>query len=230
MINMVKTQDLTGKVFGLLTVIKQVEDRVSNSGRREAMWLCRCECGNYKTVRATSLRKGNTRSCGCYRSNKSKERMSELVSVHGLSNTRIYKTWRSMIDRCENPKNKSYKNYGARGIKVSEEWHDLECFIAWAKSHGYEEDLTIDRVDSSKGYNANNCRFVDRKVQNNNTRRNHYLEFNGERLTMAQWAEKTGISYNAIKSRINKHGWDIERTLTTPTNYKLKNKVSQQYS
>lgn len=121
-----------------------------------------------------------------------------------------------MLERCENKNNRSYYLYGGKGIDVCEEWHDFMLFYEWAMNNGYDDSLTIDRIDNSKDYCPGNCRWTDRKAQNNNTSRNHLMTLNGETKTMAQWAEETGISYTAIKSRVNKHGWSDEKALTTP--------------
>lgn len=200
---------MIGKKFGRMLVIDYAEDFVSPCGRRTAGVLCQCDCGNTKRVRAKVLQSGNTKSCGCYRS----EASSSRLRTHGQTNSSLHKKWRSMLSRCRDSKD---KNYGAKGIRVCDDWLDFENFRKWAEENGYEEGLTIDRVDNSKGYCPENCRWADRKTQNNNTSRNHLITFNGETKTMAQWSEITGISYHAIKSRLNKHGWSVERALTTP--------------
>ena len=159
---------------------------------------------------------GKTKSCGCLRKENSAKRLKQLNTKHGFGGTRIYKTWKNMIDRCENEANKSYNTYGKKGIKVCEEWHDVSKFLKWAKRNGYEDDLTIDRIDSTKGYCPENCRWVNRKVQNNNTSRNHFLSYKGKTQTLAQWAEEININYACLKSRINM-GWSVEKALTTPS-------------
>ena len=203
---------MIGKKFGRLLVLDRADDYIAKSGWRERAVLCQCDCGTVKRLRASVVSSGNTKSCGCYR----KEVSSAKAKTHGLSNSRIHRTWSLMKDRCERVGSKSYKNYGAKGIKVCDEWHDFAVFADWAFENGYDDTLTIDRIDSSKNYCPSNCRWVDRKVQNNNTSRNHRITYNGETKTMAQWSEITGISYAAIKSRLNKHGWSVERALTTP--------------
>lgn len=205
-----------GDKFTRLTVMKQLDDYIDKSGRKDKRWLCLCECGNEKIVRGSYLSGKVTRSCGCLRSEKSSERLKNTVK-HGFAGTRIYHTWRLMIDRCENTNNKSYKNYGGKGIKVCAEWKNVENFVNWSKAHGYADNLTIDRIDSKKDYSPDNCRWVDRKTQNNNTSRNHLLTYNGKTQTLAQWSEETGINYGCLKTRINKLGWSVEKSLTTPS-------------
>lgn len=207
--------DLIGKKYGRLEVVGRAQDRILPSGKKEVMWICKCECGNFKNVRAESLKRGNTISCGCYRKEYSQKRARNRTK-HGFGGQKIYKVWKSMIDRCENPKNKSYKNYGEVGISVCDEWRSVDNFVKWAQKAGYKEGLTLERVDNSCGYNPNNCIWADRYTQNNHTSRNHMLEYKGKTQTIAQWAREFNISYCALKSRINKYGWSVEVALETP--------------
>lgn len=208
-------KDLSKIKFGRLTVLNKDADRILPSGRRESMWLCKCDCGNIKSVRGASLVSGNTSSCGCLRREKSSSRMSAR-RTHGFGGTKIYKIWQSMLRRCEVESSKSFKNYGALGVRVCDEWHSVDVFCNWAISNGYLEGLTLERIDNQLGYCPDNCIWADRFVQNNHTSRNHTITFNGETLTMAQWSRRTGISYDAIKARLNKYGWSVEKALTTP--------------
>lgn len=120
-----------------------------------------------------------------------------------------------MLQRCENPKNKSYPNYGGRGITVCEEWHNTRNFIEWALKNGYSDKLSIDRIDNDKGYSPNNCRWTTTKVQANNKRVCHYIKAFGRTLTTAQWAELAGMDRKTIRLRIAS-GMTPEETLTTP--------------
>lgn len=129
---------------------------------------------------------------------------------------RLYSVYRGMKSRCYSKKNKSYRLYGGRGIKVCDEWlNDKNKFIEWAIKNGYKKGLTIDRVDGDKGYNPINCRWVDRYVQNNNTNRNTFVTYKGKTHTLAEWARITGISYKAIFHRYSRK-WSTERMLTQP--------------
>lgn len=135
---------------------------------------------------------------------------------HGLSHSRIDNIYKSMIDRCENPNNHNYYKYGAKGIRVCEEWkEDKTIFFEWAFSHGYSPELTIDRKDNSLGYTPQNCRWVTYKRQNNNRSNNRIIEAFGERKTMAEWAEAVNIPYPTIIARIDRYGWNAERALST---------------
>lgn len=117
--------------------------------------------------------------------------------------------------RCKSNKGQYAHIYSNKGIKVCEEWQDFEPFYEWAMNNGYSDALTIDRIDSDGDYCPENCRWVDMKVQSNNTSRNVYIEFEGECHTLAEWADIVGISYSGMANRY-KRGWSVERMLTTP--------------
>lgn len=189
--------DLTGQRFGRLTVIK----RAPNKGHsQQASWECLCDCGNTVNVVGYCLRNGDSRSCGCYY----KETRGDTYKIHGKRHTRIYNTWCSMKERCNTPSNTSYKNYGARGITVCSEWQEFEPFYEWAMSHGYTDELSIDRIDVNGNYSPDNCRWVTKKTQANNTRANHYVTRNGVTHTVTEWCEILGISRSTVVKRIAK--------------------------
>lgn len=166
---------------------------------------CNIEFENRKHKEATfcSVKCGNT-----YR--------NKLNSKHGMFGTKIYKVWESMKQRCYNPKCKAYSNYGARGITVCEEWHKFICFYEWSKASGYDEKLTIDRIDNNGNYHPSNCKWSTPKEQNNNSRSNNIVEYNGVRKNLTQWSELLGIHRDTLYSRIFERGWDIEKSLTMP--------------
>lgn len=203
--------DLTGSRFGRLVVIRRGEDYVSPKGYVAVNWVCQCDCGNQTVVRGCNLKSGASTSCGCERVDHPNRR------THGQKNTRLYQTWKGMKDRCYRENNASWPEYGGRGITVCDEWRDsFEAFYDWSMKNGYNDSLTIDRVDNDAGYGPDNCRWVDTVSQQNNKRNNHIIEFNGERHTMAEWSRISGVEYHKLKDRINKCGWDVERALTTP--------------
>lgn len=200
-------KDITGMKFGRLTVL-----RLSHKdNRKECHWLCKCECGNQKVVSGNKLRSGNTKSCGCLQ----KEFLDgRLRRKHGLTNTKLYATWENMKHRCEDPKNWMYPNYGGRGIKVCEEWHNSSTFFEWAYSHGYKEGLTIERIDVNGNYEPGNCTWIPIKNQYLNRTDSHFVTAFGKTQTISEWAKESGIKYDTIERRLNQYGWDAERAVT----------------
>lgn len=205
--------DMLNQKVGRLLVI----ERAGSNKDGKAVWLCKCDCGNELKVIGKEMRTGHTLSCGCLR----KETTSEMATKHGNCNHPLYRVWHGMINRCEKPKHKNYREYGARGIKVSLEWHKFEKFFAdmvetydiHIKEHG-KINTTLERVNNSADYSKDNCIWTTRKQQGNNTRRNRFITFNGETKTLAQWAESLGINYGTLSSRINRQGLTIEDAFT----------------
>lgn len=163
------------------------------------MWVCRCDCGKETTVTGYALRQGTTVSCGC-----------KKITHHLANKERLYNTWKCMRQRCFNPNNPSYPHYGGKGVKICDEWMDYAGFRKWALENGYSDDLSIDRINVDGDYCPENCRWADDKVQMNNQSRNRIILHEGKSYTMAQLAEKLGLSYSALQHRIER-GWSIER-------------------
>lgn len=194
-----KKEDLTGRRFGRLTVIAETDERRNGA----VMWLCKCDCGNYTTVRANHLKRGGVMSCGCYN--------RDIITRHGLSKTRLHSIWSDMLDRCTNPSSKEADRYINRGIKVCDEWLTFENFAEWAYANGFREDAkrgdcTLDRIDNNGNYEPSNCRWVDMKVQGRNRRNNVVIECNGESHCLSEWAEILGESYSKLVNRHHR-GW-----------------------
>lgn len=124
-----------------------------------------------------------------------------------------------MRTRCNNKKRHDYKEYGGRGIKVCNEWDNYENFRDWSLMNGYANNLSIDRIDNNSGYSPDNCRWTTQSQQMRNTRKNKFLEFNGERKTLVEWSEITGIKYHTLKNRVNKYGYSDEEALTIPVKH-----------
>ena len=135
-------------------------------------------------------------------------------TIHGKSHSRIYQIWNSMKQRCSNPRAISYKNYGAKGVVVCDEWErNFETFYKWAMSNGYEEHLTIDRINSNGNYCPENCRWATPEEQQHNTSYNRVYSYKGVTRDVTQWAEVMGVSRNMLYKRLNR-GWTIEKALT----------------
>ena len=203
-----KFTNLVGKKFGKLQVIELF------SRDKKAKWLCECECGNKKIVSQNNLLSNNTRSCGCL--------FKEVHKIgnpkHNLYHHRIYKIWKSMKYRCYLKTHQHYERYGGRGIKVCDEWkNNVENFYNWSMQNGYKEDLTIDRIDNNGNYEPSNCRWVDRITQQNNTKKNKYYDYNGEKLTLSQICRKYNINYSTLYHRLEKNN-DIKKAIETPIN------------
>lgn len=212
--------DMIGKKFGRLTVIKRVDDSVSKTGRRNACYLCRCDCGNSKVVQGRHLRDGSTVSCGCYaRENKSEIAKKYIAPKrcdwHSLINTRIYRIWGNMVNRCTNKNNPVYDRYGGRGICVCDEWRAFTTFYDWTTHNGYNEELTIDRIDNNDGYNPENCRWVGLVEQENNKRNNVIVTYKDNDYTLSELGRKYNIPYKVLHNRI-RLGWSVERAVEQP--------------
>ena len=198
---MSKIKNLSGLKFGKLTVMERAEDKRSQNGRNHIMYICKCDCGKQVVVKAENLRSGNTKSCGCLSSEKTKERLKK----HGMHGTRIYVIWQGMKSRCNNPHSLSYANYGNRGIKVCNEWqNDFDAFKDWAYKNGYKDNLTLDRIDNNKGYSPSNCRWATNSEQQLNKRNNHIVYYKGDYIPLAKLSNITGINAGTLRSRLNK--------------------------
>lgn len=196
----------------MLTVTKIVP-RTNSNTRCEAV----CECGVSKTYELSNLKRGHVKSCGCVR-------FCGTKPTHGLSKTRLYKTYLGMIARCYDSTKHNYSHYGGRGITVCEEWRsDVSAFQKWAVENGYNDNLQIDRIENNKGYSPDNCRFVTPKQNANNKSDNRLITLNGITKTVAQWAEEKGVTYNTIWNRV-KRGWDVAKAIETPMRLRMSNK------
>lgn len=211
-------KDITGQRFDHLVAIKPI-DRNSHGN---TIWMCKCDCGNYHATTVTYLKLGHCKSCGCVRYDKIKE----IRTKHGMTRTRIYRIWQNMKNRCRHPNNPRYKDYGARGITYCEEWEKFELFYEWAQKTGYNDKLTIERIDNNKGYSPDNCRWATTEEQQYNKRTTHFLTYKGETKSMAEWSKIKGIKLQTLAARINHMHWDVEKALETPPMHSGKDKVN----
>jgi len=208
-----KVIDIIGNRFGRLIVISRVENYRATNG---AQFLCKCDCGNEKTVQSAKLRNGHTKSCGCYRVDFSQKK----AIIHGMSKSHIYGIWVKMIQRCENPNDPGYYKYGGRGIKVCERWHDFTAWHADMRDRPSPQH-SIERINNNGNYEPGNCRWATNKDQANNRRNNIMINLNGVIKTIAQWSDVTKIPQYTIHNRIHVLHWPIERALTErPNSYR----------
>lgn len=175
--------NMKGKKFGYWEVKEYIG---------EGKWLCLCECGSLKKVSGSTLRNKTSTNCGCKN------------IKHGCEGTKIYRLWSYMKERCYSENHKSYKNYGGRGIKVCDEWLEAKTFIEWCFKNGYEEGLSLDRIDVNGNYEPNNCRFITIKEQQRNKRNSKFIEINGVTKVASEWAELAGLDRQTIYYRIKK--------------------------
>lgn len=203
------TEDWAGKRYGHLVI-----ERYENKN-----FICKCDCGNTKSVKPSYLFNGKQTTCGLQCPiHKEKNK--------GYTHTRLYRIWSGMKGRCGNPNNESYERYGGRGITVCKEWKEsFECFRSWALENGYQENLTIDRIDGNKGYSPDNCRWATYKEQRKNeANRYTYSEYvpygkvyevDGASKTLKEWAKTVEITPQALAYRI-KRGMTIEDAVSAP--------------
>lgn len=209
-------QDLTGKTFGRLYVIKRnPNDYITPStGKHTPRWDCVCRCGETSIVTSPQLKFGRTQSCGCLQ----RERAAKANTTHGGRYERLHQIWSNMKNRCYNPKYAEHKNYKDRGISVCEEWLEYESFRKWALSNGYDDsvdrgELTLDRIDVDKGYYPDNCRFVDMFVQANNKTNNIKYTIHGIERTLSEWADFYDVPYNKLYYQVRTKGLSIEKVI-----------------
>ena len=187
--------DLTGRRFGRLTVIRKTDQRGPDGG---IIYECLCDCGNTCLVWGNKLtRKGHSakRSCGCLH--------DETHPQHGGSKTPLYHKWKGMRERCYDPKSKQFHDYGGRGISVCEEWrNDFAAFREWAIENGYEKGLSIDRIDVNGNYCPENCRWITLEEQQRNKRNVKPITWNGETHLLPEWADILGIKYGTLWKRM----------------------------
>ncbi len=210
--------DLTGKKIDRLTVIKNIGFKYYKD-RRLQNYLCLCDCGNYceRTIANLNV-KNRFHSCGCYKLEQVIEighQPTNALKKHGKSDERIYDTYHSMKRRCYKDTDKYYDNYGGRGIKVCEEWlgnNGFNNFYNWAINNGYQDNLTIDRIDVNGDYSPQNCRWSTRQEQMENTRRTRKFTINGETHSLTWWANKYNIPRSTVYYRLER-GLNIEEAL-----------------
>lgn len=194
---MVKPLDLSGHKFGKLTAIRWTGKSLHKYGR---VWLCKCECGNFREVPVMFLRHGSIHQCTSCGNNSTEERERKFAekmknALRENRRDKLRNVWRNMKQRCYDPKHKYYKYYGGRGIFVCKEWlDDFEQFKEWAILNGYSDNLTIERIDNDKGYSPDNCRFATRHEQAFNRRNTLFVIFKGKHIPVAELVYDLGLN------------------------------------
>lgn len=204
-------KNISGQKFFRLTALHVAGK--DKSGRKK--WLCKCDCGNEKIVLSDNLCRGVTKSCGCW----NKEQKVRLNTTHGMSQMPIHSLWLKMIDRCLNPNNKAFNNYGGRGISVCERWLKFENFFEDMGNR--PEGKSLERIDNQKGYSKENCCWATDTEQARNKRNNHLIEYMGHKKSIAEWAEILNIKYHTLFNRLCVYGFSIEIAMTMPVRGKL---------
>lgn len=213
------TEEWSGKKIGHLTILKY-------QGKPNRGFVCKCDCGNTVVRKPTYLLDNAKAYCGT----RCRYYQEEVTPLNGESSNRIYRILRGMKDRCNNPKNQGYYLYGGRGIKVCDEWQDYFTFKEWALTHGYRDDLSIERIDNDKGYEPSNCTWIPREDQWKNThpaytfkerdaeklREKRLVEIDGERHLKKEWCDIYGITEPAVRYRMKHYGMSFEEALKMP--------------
>lgn len=190
---------MTGQRFEMAVVI----DRAPNKSATDtnARWNMQCDCGKKFVSYGQDMRKGKVKSCGCLTRGTFGARSRNFNETHGMTDTRAYRIWNGMLNRCRNPRNGNYNRYGGRGIKVCEEWESFEKFIS---DMGFPpEDMSLDRIDGNGNYCKENCRWATRAEQSANRRSNVFLTHNGVTMTVTEWGRALGIASTSMFGRLN---------------------------
>jgi len=202
-----------GRTFGRWVVVGPALSKIRSDGRNRGMHVVRCACGTERDVPTTDLTSNKSRSCGCLKREMTSKRHTTHGATRGRQTTSEYRAWVNMLARCRYPHH--HKNHAGRGITVCDRWRDsFETFL---------EDLgprptkkhTVERIDNSKGYEIENCRWATRQEQGRNKRNNLLLTLHGETLCLQAWSDRLEIHRTTLADRLRR-GWSIERTLTEP--------------
>lgn len=205
---MSRAPELVGKTFGRWTVVSRAPNRGT-----AAQWVCECSCGASRIVLAGVLRRGKSKSCGCYQA----ELTSARFTKHGASRrggTSEYNTWAGMNGRCHNPNEQWFKIYGGKGVRICDRWSGSEGFTNFLADMGYKpsDQHSIERIDGDGNYEPSNCIWATKVQQSRNTSRNRYLTYNDETHCLAEWAEIRGIPRKTLTARL-RYGWPLNQAL-----------------
>jgi hypothetical protein len=214
----VNFQDITGQVFGRLTVIEYNGRRETPSGSFKSEWKCACECGNQAFATTPRLRSGAVRSCGCL----ARELNSARMTTHGLSQTPEYQIYCGMVERCGSPKSKDWPRYGGRGIKVCDEWlASPEKFVNDMGPRPSKQH-SIERINTDGPYSAANCTWATAKEQCNNKTNTRRIRAFGVNRPITEWAAINGLKASTIARRLDAYRWLPELAVSKPARVWLK--------
>ena len=199
--------DRTGQRYGRLVVVKHA----GRSKQGQVIWRCLCDCGGETVCRGNHLPNGAIQSCGCLH----REMTSAISRTHGLTGTQVITAYRNARARCQNPNNKSWPDYGGRGIQFL--YPSVEALVADI-GHPPSSAHTIDRINNKGHYEPGNCGWATQEEQANNRRSNRLLTYQGRTQTVAQWAREVGLPPDTICQRLNRK-WSVEKALTTPVKH-----------
>jgi len=207
---------IKGKKINYLTVIKEVEHHTTSGGHIHRAALFSCECGKEFIAQISSVTTGSTKSCGCFSRKIAGDRLRIANKKHGMYNTPEYNAWSSLKKRCINPKHKSYKDYGGRGIKICDSW--IKNFENFLEDMGLRPGPThsIDRIDVNGDYHKDNCRWATKKEQSRNQRNNVLIYYEGKIKCLGEWSEILNIHYSVLFYRLNIGKWGINKAFNTP--------------
>jgi len=218
---MSKDIDRTGERFSRLLVLS----RKDNNRYGGAMWLCKCDCGGSTITGTNNLISGGTKSCGCLNAETAKINGILSSTTHGMSYSPEYRSWASMKTRCYNKNHMHFKYYGGKGIRVCDKW--MHSFAAFYADMGDKpaSKHSIGRINNHGDYTPSNCRWETHTEQGENTRVNRFIEHNGEKMIVSQWAKKYNLPHGVLWNRVFYLGWATEEALTTPVNKRINNEV-----
>jgi len=211
-----KVEYKKGDVLGTCIFIKETSPvvfEVTETSKSKTTKRCatfQCNCGKEFNCIILAVKNGNTKSCGCIGIKKAKE-MGYNNITHGQRYHRLYKTWTGMLRRCSDSNDFGYYNYGGRGISVCNRWKDISNFLL-DMYPSYQEGLELDRINVNGNYEPDNCRWITRKQNMNNTRRSRYIEYNGIIKTVSEWSDELNIPYKRLLARLN--NWSVEKSFT----------------
>jgi len=195
-----------------LTLIKRLNKKGS-SGNYYGLY--KCKCGKEKEIIISNVKSGRIKSCGCLGKETSSKNGKANIK-HGMKNSSEYKSWQAMKSRCYNKNNKSYKNYGGRGITICERWRNsFEHFLEDMKPKPEpKRKYSIERINNDGNYEPKNCKWILRILESRNQRSNINITFNSKTQILADWSRELNINYMILYNRLYKSNWSIERAFT----------------